>query len=198
MQKHKTPLIIAASIVSLLVAGLVLAQPQGGQRGQRGQGPRDPEEFRRMMEERIAERMKEQLEITDAEWKVLQPRLRKVMELNAETSGGPGRGGMMGMMFGRGRGGQRGPGGPDGQGDQQRRPRPGGDRPQTEVQQAAEALRETLQSENPGTEDIKAKLTALRSAREKAKQELVKAQQDLRQLLTLKQEATLVMTGMLP
>ncbi len=196
MRKHKATLIIAASIVSFLVAGLVMAQPQGGQRGQRGPGGRDPDEMRRMFEERMAERMKEQLEITDAEWKVLQPRFQKVTELSRQATGG-GRGGMMGMMMG-GRGGRGAPGGRPGQEGQQRRPRPENNRPQSEVQKASEALATLLESDNPSTDQIKGKLAALRGAREKAKQALVKAQGDLRQLLSLKQEASLVMMGILP
>ncbi len=196
MRKHKATLIIAASIVSFLVAGLVMAQPQGGQRGQRGPGGRDPDEMRRMFEERMAERMKEQLEITDAEWKVLQPRFQKVTELSRQAMGG-GRGGMMGMMMG-GRGGRGAPGGRPGQEGQQRRPRPENNRPQSEVQKASEALATLLESDNPSTDQIKGKLAALRGAREKARQQLTAAQGELRQLLSLKQEASLVMMGILP
>lgn len=199
MHKRKTTLTVLLALFTLAIAGMVIAQPQAGQRGQRGgqrgqRGPgqrggfgdRNPEEMRRMIEERIAERMKEQLEITDEEWKVLQPRMRKVMELTQQTRGPGGRGpGGPGGMFGR-------PGGP----------RPGGDgnqgQPQNEVQKANDALRSLLDGENPSAEGIKAKLTALRNAREKAKQELTKAQQELRQLLTLKQEARLVLMGFMP
>jgi hypothetical protein len=46
-------------------------------------------------------------------------------------------------------------------------------------------------------EEIKAKLTALRAAKEQARQDLVKARQDLRQLMTLRQEAVLVLNGLL-
>jgi hypothetical protein len=194
MRNHKKALVITASVISFLVAGLVLAQPQGGQggqRGQRGQGDRNPEEMRQMFEQRMAERMKEQLEITDAEWKVLQPRFQKVTELQRQTAGG-GRGGMMGMMMMGGRGGR---GGQDGQ---QRGPRPDSNQAQSEVQQATEALRVTLEKGNPSPEELKAGLTKLRSVREKAQQELLKAQGELRQLLTLKQEATLCMMGILP
>ena len=46
-------------------------------------------------------------------------------------------------------------------------------------------------------EEIKEKLTALRKAREKAEQELTKAQEELRKVLTLHQEARLVLIGFL-
>lgn len=198
MRKHKTVMVVVASIIALVVAGMSIGQPQGGRRqGGPGRGgfggDRNPEEMRRMFEQRMAERMKEQLEITDAEWKVIQPRLKKVTDLTRQSMGG-GRGGPMMGMFGRGRGpGGRGPGGQGERGAQRERPEP-----QNEVQKASMALRDLLGSKNPSTEALKAKLAALRSAREKAKQDLVKAQGELRQLLTLKQEASLVMMGIMP
>jgi len=159
-----------------LVAGLVLAQPQQGNRGQGpgGFGNRTPEEMRQMMEERMAERMKEQLELTDAEWTALKPFIQKVTDLSRQTGGG----GMMG-----GRGGMMGGQAPEGE--------------QSEVQKAMTALQETLDKEAPSATEIKAKLTALRGAREKARQDLVKAQESLKEVLSVKQEAQLVMNGTL-
>lgn len=191
--------VIAVGVVVLviaLVAGtLAVAQPgpRGGQRpgGQRPGGQRgqfDPERMRQMMNDRL----KEALGASDAEWTVIEPRLTKVMTLNRQASGGPGRG-MMGMFFGRGRGPQGGPG--------DRRPGersgPQRDRELTAVEKAGEALRTTLENEAATPDDIKAKLTALRTAREKTRQELAKAQQELRQILTLRQEAQLVLMGQL-
>ena len=46
-------------------------------------------------------------------------------------------------------------------------------------------------------EAIKAKLTALRAAKEKDRRELAAARQSLRQVLTLRQEAHLVLHGLL-
>ena len=65
------------------------------------------------------------------------------------------------------------------------------------MQKASADLQSTLEKDAPSAAEIKAKLTALRGAREKAKQNLIKAQQELREVLTLKQEAQLVMMGML-
>lgn len=178
-------------IVGLLLAGQSLSQPaQRGQRGQRGpdQGPGgrqfDPERMRQMMEQR----MQEALGATDQEWKVLGPRVMKVQELSRQTGGG-GRGM---MMFGRGRGGQGGPGGnrPGGRG-------PDMNRELTGVEKIQEELQTILENTAATPDQIKNKLTELRQAREKAKQELAKAQQVLRQVLTLRQEATLVLMGML-
>jgi hypothetical protein len=54
------------------------------------------------MQQRMMERMKEQMGATDDEWKVIEPRLSKVMSLNRQSAGR-----FMGAM-GR-RGGQGGP-----------------------------------------------------------------------------------------
>ena len=190
-------------IVSLLLVGQSLSQP--GQRGQRGQGQGpgqrgvagpggrqfDPQRMRQMMEQR----MQEMLGATDQEWKVLGPRVMKVQDLSRQAAGG-GRGM---MMFGRGGRGAQGafqgnrPGVPQGN-------RPGGrgmNRELTEVEKIQRELQTTLDNTAATPDQIRQLLTQLRAAREKAKQELAKAQQDLRQVLTLRQEATLVLMGML-
>lgn len=176
-------------LVALMAAGLVVAQPQGrgGQRG--GPGGFDPARMRQMMEQR----MKDQLGCTDDEWKVLGPRVTKVMNLSRQSRGGGG----MGRMFMGRRGGRPG----DQQGNRQAnrqgdRRGPGGGEPSA-VDTAGEALQTTLQNASAAPEEIKAKLTALRVAREKAKQELAIAQKQLKEVLTLRQEAQLVMMGML-
>ncbi len=195
---------VAASTLALVIGGLCLAQPGPG--GDRGNF--DPAQMR----QRMMERWKQQLGADDEAWKVIEPRLTKVMELNRDTMsmgrgmfGGPGmRGGMMG--------GPGGPGGPDGpQGDQQRgqrgqQNRQQGDRPRfpgmenrepSAVEKATDTLSTTLEDQSASPETIKTQLNALRQAREKAKQDLAAAQQDLRQILTLRQEALLVVNGML-
>jgi len=68
----------------------------------------------------------------------------------------------------------------------------------TPVEKAQEQLRTTLENQSASPDEIKKNLTALREAREKAKQELAAAQQELRQILTVRQEAQLVMMGQLP
>ncbi|MFH1716296.1 MAG: hypothetical protein ABIF19_03015, partial [Planctomycetota bacterium] len=103
------------------------------------------------------------------------------------------RGGMMGggMMGGRRGGPQDGqPGQPGG--------RPGApDRELTAVDKASEQLRTALENTAATPEEIKKQLTALRGAKEKTKQELAAAQQELRKIITVRQEAQLVLMGML-
>lgn len=190
MRRRTIALGVVACVLALVVAGLSLAQPpaRGDRGGERGPGRFDPERMRQMM----AERMKEQLGADDEGWKVIQPRLMKVMELNRQASGGPGRGGMFFGGFRRPRGGgdAQGPGG-------RRGPQGQPDRELTPVEKAGDQLRTTLEDQSASPEQIKNQLTALRAAREKAKQGLAAAQQELRQILTLRQEAQLVLMGLL-
>lgn len=163
-------------------AGARAGQPgaRGGQTGGPGGMRFDPERMRQMMEQRL----KEQLGATDAEWKVLGPRVMKVSELNRQTSGF-GRGG---MFFGGRRGSTRG-GRPGGQDTPQRELTP--------VEKASEGLRTALDSDSTSAEAIKKQLKAYRTAKEQAKQKLAVAQKELRQVLTVRQEAMLVLMGML-
>jgi hypothetical protein len=150
------------------------------ERGERqeGQGPRgfDMENF----QQRMMERMKEQLSANEDERKVIEPRLSKVITLNRQSAGR-----FMGGMGRRG-----GPGGQD-------RPGRGGPDQDNPVQQAQDKLQQTLENPEADAAQIKSQLTALREAREKNKQELAKAQQELREVLSMRQEAQLVMMGML-
>lgn len=148
--------------------------PGGGRDGRGGgRGGFDPEQFRR----RIAERMKEALGASDDEFAVIQPKIEKVMDLQRQSGGG------MGMLFGGG----RGPGGRGGRG-------PGGD--ESPISAARRELQKSVEA-NAGPDELKAKMASLRAARAKGREELTKAQQELRELLTMKQEAALVMMGML-
>lgn len=196
MQRRMVKIGVVACVLGLMVAGLSIAQQGGGQgggrRGGQGGGPGgfDPAQMR----QRMAERMKEMLGADDQAWKVLEPRLMKVMELNRQANAG-GRGMMFGM-FGRGGPGGRGPGGDQGGPQADRRGRgPQGE--QTALEKAMAQLRTTLENQSATPEEIKTQLTAVRSAREKARQELAVAQQDLKKILTVRQEATLVEMGML-
>jgi hypothetical protein len=78
-------------------------------------------------------------------------------------------------------------------------PRPIGksDAPRTEAELRSRELRELLQDQKAPADQIKARLTALRAAKERAVQQLINARQGLRQLLTLRQEAILVLNGLL-
>ncbi len=197
MQRRTVKIAVVACALGLMVGGLSLAQQGGGnqgggRRGGQGGGPGggpgnfDPAQFR----QRMAERMKEQLGVDDQAWKVMEPRLMKVMELNRQANAG--NRGMFGMM---GRGGRGGPGGDQGPQADRRGRGPQGE--QTALEKAMTQLRTTLENQSATPEEIKTQLTAVRSAREKARQELAVAQQELKKILTLRQEAMLVEMGQL-
>src|SRR5258708_35699676 len=86
----------AAALIALGLSQSGLAQqdnPPGGPPGG-GRGNFDPAQFR----QRMMDRMKEQLEVSDdAEWKALEPLVQNVMEARRGTMSGMGRG-----MFGGG------------------------------------------------------------------------------------------------
>ena len=150
-------------------------------------GQRDPAQMQQRMEQfrqQMADRMKQSLGATDEEWKALQPRIEKVQTLSRQA-----RGGGMGFMM---MGGRRG-----GPGDRPQGDRPQSDRPQSEVEKKSEALQKVLDNKEAKVEEIKAALTALREARAKAKAELETAQKELREVVTVRQEAQLVTLGLL-
>ena len=130
----------------------------------------------------LTDRLKEILGATDEEWKVLQPRVEKVMTLTMQSRFG---GLNIGALVGRGRRG--GPGGPG----------PDTTAPQTEIDKTGAALQNLLDNKDAKSEEIKAALAALREMRAKAGDELEKARKSLREVLTLRQEAQLVMMGLL-
>jgi hypothetical protein len=151
----------------------------------------DPAEFQKQR----LERMKTTLGASDDDWKALSPKVEKVMAAQRETMRGGGGGG----FFGGGRGGPGGPGGRGGAGASGAGgtgARPDGDS-NSPISKAANELRTALDDKATSGEDVAKKLTAYREARSKARDELAKAQKDLRELLTQRQEASLVLAGML-
>jgi hypothetical protein len=130
------------------------------------------------------ERIKEQMEVTDdAEWKAMEPLVQKVMEARMATMAGMGRG-----MFG----GRRGGG--NNQGDQPQGQRRGGmfGAPSPE----AEALQKAIDAKAPKAE-IKAAMAKYTESRKAKEAELQKAQEDLRKVLTTRQEAIATLDGLL-
>lgn len=164
---------------ALLIFSLAQAQDaQPGQGGRRNRGNFDPAQFR---EQRMND-LKERLGATDDEWKVLQPKVTKLMDAQRESFGG---------MFG-GRGGGRGGRG----GDQAQNNRPN-NMPETKLAKAQSELRTTLENKSAPNGDVQAKLKAYREARDKARADLQAAQKDLKEVCSVRQEAVLVMAGML-
>ena len=65
------------------------------------------------------------------------------------------------------------------------------------MQRSADELRQLLNGSGATPEQIKTKLAALRQARETHKKALAQARAQLQQVLTVKQEAQLVLMGLL-
>lgn len=132
------------------------------------------EQFR----QRMNDFLKTSLKVSDEEWGVILPLLEKVQIKQRDAL--VGRFGMFG--------GRRGGGG--GGGDR-------GGRPERPASPEADTLKAALESEATSPADVKAKLEALREARKKAAADLEQAREDLRKVLTQRQEATLVLAGIL-
>lgn len=192
--KRTTQLLAVAGFASalLLSAGNLIAQDtppagggQGGGRGGRGGGNFDPAQF----QQRMMERVKEQLEVTDeTEWKALEPMVQKVMDARRDVMVG----GIGGMMRGMGRGPRGGDAAGGGGGDQQNR-RPG---MFGEPSAEAQALEKAIESK-AAKDDLKAAMAKFRAAKKAKETQLKDAQENLRKVLTLRQEAIAVSSGMM-
>ena len=129
---------------------------------------------------------RERLEVTDdAEWKVISDRVMKVMELRRATMSGG-----VGMFGGRGGppGGDRGSSGGDSNAGRGFR---GGGSPELA------ALSSAVNDKLPDAE-IKSRLDRLRESRKDSEAKLAQAQDDLRAVLSVRQEAMAVVFGLLP
>ncbi len=179
MQKTLTTLVAGLGLAFLLTGSTSTQAQQPPQR--QGRGNFDPAQMR----ERMMERYREQLEVTnDAEWKLIEARIEAVSEARRGTMGGFGGFGGMGARRtgGPGQPGQPGQGGPGGFGGE----------PNPEVA----ALQKAIEDKASNAE-IKAKLTALRESRKAAEQKLEQAQEELKKLLSVRQEGQAVMMGLL-
>ena len=152
---------------------------------ERQRGNFNPEEMRA----RMAERMRELLEVkNEDEWKLIAARLEKVREARDKVRAFSGD---FRLMFSQGgdQGGNRGPGGPGGV----RGPGGfGGGAPNPDV----EAFSKAVQNKAP-TAELKQRMARVRDARKAAEADYDKVSEELRQLLTVRQEAVLVAIGTL-
>ena len=179
MKRMLRPLLLMVGLAALVAgAGNVIAQDGGGGGGGRG-GNFDPAQFQAQM----MDRFKERLEMTnDDEWVAVKGLIQKVMDTRRAT--------MSGMGFGGRRNGGGGPGGGDnggrgGRGGFNNTPSP-----------EAEDLQKALDAK-ASPDELKAKMAKLRDSRKSKEAALAKAQEDLRKVLTVRQEATAVSMGLL-
>jgi len=136
---------------------------------------RPPGDRMEQFRQRMNEFLKTSLKVSDEEWAVILPLLEKVQSKQREALTG-----RFSALGGGRRGGQ-----------------PGANRPERPASPETDALKAALESESTSPADIKAKLEAVRAARKKAEAELDQAREELRKVLTQRQEATLVMVGIL-
>jgi len=173
-----------AVATALLSCCTSISNAQEAQNRRGGNGPRDPEEMR----QRFAERMREQFGVTDdAEWKIIEGKIQKVNEARRAVGGGMGFAAMGGL------GGRRGGGDGDNNGGERGRRFGGfGGEPSAEV----EDLRKAIDAK-ASADEIKTKLAKVREVRKANEAKLEAAQEDLRKILSVRQEAVAVMMGLL-
>ncbi len=128
----------------------------------------DPEQMR----QRYMTRVQEALAVSGEDWTKLEPKVSDVYTLWRQMRGG--------MGFGT-----------------QRRAAPGAEEKLTDLEQATADLQTLLQDAQAAPEQIKGKLDALRAAREKTAKQLAEARDALRKELNVRQEAQLVLMGLL-
>lgn len=138
----------------------------------------------------ILDRMKTRLEITNEdEWKAIEPLIQKVLDVRREQMSSMGRG-----MFGGGRGpGGGGDNGPAGGDQNNRRGGPGGG---GQSNPEADALQKAIDAKASSSE-MKAAMAKYVEARKEKQQELETAQNNLRKVLTVRQEAVATLSGLL-
>jgi len=180
--------ICGAAAALMLSAGIVSAQNENGGPGGPGGGPGGPGGFRNMdpaqMQQFMMGRIRDRLGFTnDTDWNAVQPLVQKVMDARRDI----GFGGGMGRMFARNRGANQGsPGGGGGRGGFF------GGQPSPET----EALQKAVDDNQPSAQ-IKAALEKYKVLQKAKQAKLEQAQENLRKVLSTKQEAQATLLGLL-
>lgn len=184
MKMNQLLAICGVAAALFLGAGNVSAQNGGGGGGGgggRGGGNFDPAQ----MQQRMMDNVREQLGLTnDTDWNAIQPLVQKVMDARRDAASGG-----MGRLFGRGnRGGNNNNANANNNGG--RRGGFGGT-PSPE----AEALQKAI-DDNAPTAQVKAALAKYHASQKDKQAKLVQAQENLRKVLTVKQEAQAALLGL--
>ncbi len=195
MKKLQQLMAVAAMAFALSLGGIALAQPQdGGGGGGFGGGPggggfgggggfqnMDPQQMQDMIAKRINDSYREQMDVTnDDEWAIIEAKITAVTK--ARTALIADGGGMMGMGALM-RGGRGGGGG-------------GLARLFGTPSQESEALQKAIDDNAPAAQ-IKDLMTKFQAAHDAKQATLTKAQEDLRSVLTTRQEAIALLGGLL-
>lgn len=191
MLRGKTTIFLAMAVTALIFAGVAISQDGLGRTGGDAGGtastehvvitPKvetDPErikEIEALMEQnrkQASEAARNEIGATNEEWSVLEAKVMKIKELQIQETVGIRTISVNGAAM------------------------PTDDQ-DTDLLKATAALCKLLANKDSKPEDIKAALESYRRAKAKAKEDLVKARKELKELLTVKQEAKLVLKGLL-
>jgi len=185
-------LVICGVVAALcLGAGTLSAQDNnttGGGQGRRGNGGGgggnfDPAQFQQRMMDTVRERL---AFTNDTDWAAVQPLIQKEFDARRDVGfGGRGFGGV---------GRRGGNGGGSGTNNNAQGGRGGGFGGQSSPE--ADALQKTL-DDNAPTAQVKVALEKYRAARKAKEAKLAQAQEDLRKVLTPRQEAQAALLGLL-
>lgn len=171
MRFHKIISVTLAAMVTAVLASMAFSQDRGGGLGRT---PADPEQYKALMEKyrKDTDKMYQNtVGATDEDWKVLGPKVEKVstQKKNLDYL-------FVGTF-------------PEGHPDELK--------PPADLTTAAQNLSKLLANKDSKNEDIQAAMKVLRDAKAKAKEDLQKSRAALKELLTLKQEAMMVLNGLL-
>ena len=190
MRQIQKLMAIGTTGLTLLLGGKAPAQPQGF-----GDGPgggmnfqnMDPQEIMKQVQQRLNDSYRDKMDVTnDTEWALIEERINAVTQARQATmSDGGGLGAMAGML---GMGGRRGAGG-GGMG--------GGLRALLGTSSPeSEALQQAIDANAPASQ-IRTLIGKLQAARKAKLAKLAQAQEDLRAVLSTRQEAIAIMGGLL-
>lgn len=181
----KTAALIGLVCGVYLIPTLTMAQ-EGRRADRRGRRQMTPEERQQRMEQfrkRMMDRVRERLGFTEEEWKVVEPRYEKVTELSRQMGGRMGR-----RFFGRR---------PGGRADDDRDERREVAADASPMIKARAKLEAAVENETTPAGQVQAAIKEYHRAREQAEAELAKARQALREVLSPRQEAMLMLMGTL-
>jgi hypothetical protein len=180
LKLNRTLAILGIASALCLTAGGVMAQDDnGGGGGFGGRRNFDPAQF----QQRMMDNIRDQLGFTnDTDWSAVQPLIQKVMDARRDVGSGMG----MRMMFRNRRGNDD-----NGNGGGRR----GGFFGQPSPQ--AEALQQAIDNNAPDAQ-IQQALDKYEASVKVKQAQLAQAQENLRKVLTVKQEAQATLMGLLP
>jgi hypothetical protein len=171
---------IAVAAVVGLTAGSLMAQDNNNNNQRRDRGNFDPAQFQQRMMDGVRERL---AFTNDGDWKAVQPLVQKVFDARRDV----GFGGGMGMRGGSSRR-NSDTNAPAGGRDQSRRSF-------GEPSAEAQALQKAIESNAPAAQ-VKEALDKCRAARKQKEDALKQAQEQLRAVLTARQEAEAYSMGL--